>query len=190
MCRYAMTTYKSHYACFVCRKTFKRRLMWDINRDDKRTVEAKCPQCGQLMANMGLDFASPEKDNIKEWEHIKSLYSVGITFHSCGCTGSGYIPKTTEKLIAYFEELLLDFNRNLDFWRQRVEPADERELNREKSKNFNFINKVYHLKPKKGAITNEDAKRYWFDKIKEVENKIAKITTANIVMLLIIGHYY
>ena len=40
MCKYAMALYKSHYACFDCKKTFKRRLMWDINRDDKRTVEA------------------------------------------------------------------------------------------------------------------------------------------------------
>jgi DNA-directed RNA polymerase subunit RPC12/RpoP len=174
-----MTNYKSHYACFECKKTFKRKRIWDINRDDKRTVEAKCPQCGQLMANMGLDFASPKKDNVKEWQHIKDLYSVGITFHSCGCTGPGYIPKTAEKLIAYFKELLVDYNRNLNFWRQRDEPTDEKQLNREISKNWNYINKVYHLRPQKGVIKNEDAKNYWFDKIKNVEAKIDKITTAN-----------
>lgn len=82
MYRYAMTTYKLHYACFNCRKTFKRKLMWDINRDNKDVREAKCPQCGDLMANMELDFESPKKDNIKEWNHIKELYSVGITFYS------------------------------------------------------------------------------------------------------------
>lgn len=77
-----MTTYKPHYACFDCRKTFKRRLMGDINRDDKRIFDA--PQYGTLVASMGLDFASPKMDNIKEWEHVKTLYSVGIAFHSCG----------------------------------------------------------------------------------------------------------
>lgn len=50
MCRYGMTTHKPHFACFECRKTFKRKLMSDINGDDKSTVEAKCPRCGQLMA--------------------------------------------------------------------------------------------------------------------------------------------
>lgn len=45
-----MTTHKPHFACFECRKTFKRKLMSDINGDDKSTVEAKCPRCGQLMA--------------------------------------------------------------------------------------------------------------------------------------------
>lgn len=110
-----MARYKSHYACFECKKTFKRRLLWDINRDDKRSIEAKCPQCGQLMANMGLDFASPKKDNLKEWAHIKNLYSVGITFHSCGCLGPGYIPKSTEKLIDYIEEIKASYFRNLEF---------------------------------------------------------------------------
>jgi hypothetical protein len=56
--------------------------MWDINRDNKDVTEAKCPQCGDLMAKMELDFESPKKDNIKEWNHIKELYSVGITFYS------------------------------------------------------------------------------------------------------------
>jgi hypothetical protein len=104
MCRYATTRYKPHFACFNCRKTFKRRLLWDISDDDKLIeVEAKCPQCGKLMADMGLDFASPKKDDTKEWNHIKDLYLVGITFHSCGCTGPGYIPKDKEKLITHFK---------------------------------------------------------------------------------------
>jgi len=175
MCRYAMSKYKPHYACFNCRKTFKRKLMWDINRDDKRTVEANCPQCRQFMANMGLDFPSPKKDNIKEWQHIKSLYSVGITYHSCGCTGPGYIPNTKEKLIEYFEELKREFRYNLDFWRKRQEPTNKKEIDSDNSRNWEFIRKVPgDLRPKKGAIKNEEAKIYWFDRIKEIEQKIEK----------------
>ncbi len=148
-----MALYKPHYACFGCRKTFKRRLMWDINRDDKRLVEAKCPQCGEMMANMGLDFASPKKDDIKKWEHLKRQYSVGITFHSCGCSGPGYIPNDDEMLISYFQKLLGEFNSQLTFWRERIEPANEKEIHRENSKSWDFLQKVPFVNsPKKGAI--------------------------------------
>jgi hypothetical protein len=176
MCRYAMVKYKPHYACFNCRKTFKRRLMWDINRDDKRIIEAKCPQCGQLMANMGLDFQSPKKDDIKAWKHIKNLYSVEITFHSCGCTGPGYIPKTKDKLIDYFEELIQVFKTNLEFWRERIEPTNQKEIDRENSKHWDSISKLpYELRKSKVNISNEDAKNYWFERIRDVENKLEKI---------------
>ncbi|RZK57404.1 MAG: hypothetical protein EOO91_10235, partial [Pedobacter sp.] len=77
--------------------------MADIQRGEGTKNEAKCPECGELTASMGLDFESLKKTDLKKWAHLKSLYSVGITFHSCGCTGPGYIPNTTEKLIAYFE---------------------------------------------------------------------------------------
>lgn len=176
MCRYAMMDYKPHYACFECRKTFKRRLMHDISRGEKSNIAAKCPQCGHLMASMGLDFASPKKDNIKEWEHIKSLYSVGITFYSCGCSGPGYIPDTKENLIAYLEGILNNYHCQLDFFRQRTEPANGKELNRENNKNWHYISKIpYELRPQKGAVSNEDAKKYWFDRIKEVEQKLASL---------------
>lgn len=75
MCRYAIT-YKPHFACFKCRKSFKRRLLKDISDDDKqKSVPAKCPECGELMADMGLDFKAPSKTNIKAWEHLTNLYS-------------------------------------------------------------------------------------------------------------------
>jgi hypothetical protein len=156
--------------------------MWDINKDDKRIVEAKCPQCGQLMANMGLDFQSPKKDDIKAWQHIKNLYSVDITFHSCGCTGPGYIPRTTDKLIEYFQEILTEYKSNLEFWRQRIEPSNQREIDRENSKHLSSIGKIpYDLMPKKGAISNEDAKNYWFGKIREVELKLDKIKQSKLI---------
>ena len=62
MCRYAMVSYKPHYACFNCRKTFKRRLFYDIRKGEQNDI-AKCPQCGKPMADMGLDFASPSKND-------------------------------------------------------------------------------------------------------------------------------
>lgn len=172
-----MKAYKPHYACFKCRKTFKRRLMGDMRRGSQdEFTEAKCPQCGELMANMGLDFASPKKDSIKEWNHIKNLYSVGLTFHSCGCTGPGYIPKDKNALIAYFEDMIVEYQKQLIFWRNRAEPSNEKEIQREESKNWDYISSVPHeLRPKKGAITSEDAKKYWLGRIKDVEERLNKI---------------
>lgn len=179
MCRYGMIAYKPHFACFHCRKTFKRRLMRDINHDAKDSFEAKCPQCSALMANMGLDFESPKKDNIKEWEHVKDLYSVGITFHSCGCSGPGYIPKNKEKLIQYFEGIVQEYQKQLVFWRARIEPTTDREIQRENSKHWESISRVpFEQRPKKGAITNEDAKNYWLERIKVAEQKLKMIKSS------------
>lgn len=181
MCRYAMIRYKPHYACFSCRKTFKRRLLSDIeSKDEFQLKEAKCPECAQLMACMGKDFQAPKKNNIKQWDHIQLLYSVGITYHSCGCTGPGYIPNTTEMLIAYFEEIKNDYKDQLIFWRQRQEPTNKKETDRDRSRHWEFIGKIpYSLRPKKDAISNEVAKKYWIDKVKEIENKLLQITSAS-----------
>ena len=176
MCRYAMVRYKPHYACFECRKTFKRKLIVDIDRDRKETTSAKCPQCGEWMADMGLDFASPKMTDIKQWHHIRDLYKVGITFHSCGCTGPGYIPKDKESLIVYLQSILKTYHAQLDFWRKRLEPQNEKEVQRESNKHWNFIGQIpSEVNPKKGTITNEEAKNYWYGRIKEVEENLKKV---------------
>ncbi len=66
MCRYAMYgPYKQHYACFVCRKTFKRHQDCDLpdhivrQRDDDASVP--CPNCNAPMHCMGMDFKAPKK---------------------------------------------------------------------------------------------------------------------------------
>ena len=150
--------------------------MWDIKRDNKDLKEAKCPHCEGFMVDMGLDFESPKKGSIKEWNHIRDLYSVGITFHSCGCTGPGYIPKDKDRLIEYFKEIINDYHKQLVFWRNRIEPKTEQEIQRENSKRWDSINRVpFDQRPKKGTISNEDAKNYWLEKIKEVEQKLKTI---------------
>lgn len=112
----------------------------------------------------------------KKWAHLKSLYSVGITFHSCGCTGPGYIPNTTEKLIAYFEELKVEYFKNIEFWRNRIEPTTKAELYKDESKNGSHrwqIPKSYRADKK--DIKNEEAIKYWLEKVKEVEGKLGII---------------
>jgi DNA-directed RNA polymerase subunit RPC12/RpoP len=109
MCRYAMTTYKPHYACFACRKAFRRRLRSDIKRPGLAERPARCPQCGLLMADMGLDFKPPKQQDQTAWELAARLWEVGITFHSCGCSGPGYRPREPREYQAFLERTRADY---------------------------------------------------------------------------------
>jgi hypothetical protein len=108
--------------------------------------EAKCPECGNLVADMGLDFATPRKDDIKSWKHLQQLYTVGITFHSCGCNGPGYIPKDEEEFIAYLQ----------------------------KSKD-RYCKNLIEISPSKRGIKNDEEKQFWISAIKKVEEQLAQI---------------
>ncbi len=168
-----MTSYKPHYACFKCHKTFKRRLFKDIKKGESG-FEAKCPQCAELMADMGLDFESPKKDDLKKWEHIKSLYSVGITFHSCGCSGPGYIPNSKDKLIEYFEDIKETYFKNLDFWRNRIEPSTKKEKEKDSNKNWFELSRV-SSNYKKEVVKNQEGIDYWLERVRNIEAKISQV---------------
>lgn len=174
MCRYGMASYKPHYACFNCRKTFKRRFRKDVKNGESFVFEAKCPDCMELMADMGLDFESPKKDDVKKWKHLQSLYSVGITFHSCGCNGPGYIPNSREKLIEYFEELKENYLKNIEFWRNRIEPETRKEKDRDIQRNWAELSKT-SFSFKKDFVKNQDGINFWLEKVKEIESKISLV---------------
>lgn len=147
MCRYGFSVYKPHYACFKCRKTFKRRISSDFSELKNPPAKlAKCPDCGELMADMGLDFEAPGRGRIKAWEHLRLLYSVGIAFHSCGCSGPGYIPNTREALAAHLEGLISIYNGELD------------QVRRDAGKQ------------------SEEARSYWIGKIKVVEQRLSALS--------------
>lgn len=61
MCRYA-TFYKEHYACFNCRKAFKKPALFDLPQQPcaGETRIVLCPQCRQQMVNLGRDFKAPK----------------------------------------------------------------------------------------------------------------------------------
>ncbi len=174
MCRYAFRDYKPHYACFKCRKTFKRKHLFDADRDNETSVEAKCPQCQSLMGNMGLDFESPKMKDEKAWEHLEQLYSVGITFHSCGCQGPGYIPNDKEMLIKYYDDKIFNYNKELVFWRKRIEPTNQsevqKEINQHKEKLWPIPSELRDKKT--GIVKNEDAINFWIERIKLMEEKL------------------
>lgn len=189
MCRYAMASYKPHYACFECRKTFKRRLLGDIQGGYNKEAPdnpAKCPECGNIMANMGLDFESPKKKDIKAWNHISLLYKVDITFHSCGCNGPGFIPNDSDELIKYFLRIKNTYLKHQHFWSRRTnDPKSQSEIAKDQHQNGNFIYSIPKEFRKgtknKPVYDAKNAQIYWSKKIAEVELKITTITNANSV---------
>lgn len=84
MCRYGFTEYKTHWACLPCRRTFKHYTS-DLER---------CPSCREAMVDMGLDFQAPRRRAESQWRKLEMLVDAGIRFHSCGCSGPGYRPRT------------------------------------------------------------------------------------------------
>ena len=109
MCRYAVYgPYKEHYACFECRKAFKRKTDADLpdhvvrNRQEEQPVP--CPDCNQPMNQMGLDFEAPRKSDTKQWAKVALLFKHGFTYHSCGCCGPGYRPATLREAESFIHE--------------------------------------------------------------------------------------
>jgi hypothetical protein len=115
MCRYAFKQYKPRLACFGCRKAFRRRLKADVDPSGEEQI-AKCPQCAQPMADLGLDFRPPPQTARKAWSAIASLWRIGITFHSCGCGGPGWRPSTPTALRAYLEQVRASAIYQRDRW--------------------------------------------------------------------------
>ncbi len=179
MCRYGTTTYKPHYACFSCRKSFKRRLLRDINKGagtPNREQTAKCPQCSELMADMGLDFEAPKMNDLKAWKHQESLFIAGITYHSCGCSGPGYIPINKQKLLEVLNNKVSFYVDQRQFWIHRVEPETQSEKQKDRSENLTYIFNVPNeldTGPRKNRRKDQKkAIQYWTDCINEVEQKI------------------
>ncbi len=75
--------------------------------------KVKCPDCENLMADLGKDFKAPKKDKIKEWAIIKSLYKSGKIFHTCGCNGIGYVPKNKKDYKKYLLDKLAYYELRL-----------------------------------------------------------------------------
>ena len=92
MCRYAFYKYKNTYGCFKCQIGFKRRNLFDVDPDAKDAKDAKCPNCGGEMANLGRDLRLPAKTKNEQWQCIKYLIDNKYNIYSCGCQGIGFVP--------------------------------------------------------------------------------------------------
>ena len=181
MCRYSMSTYKPHYACFNCRKTFKRRLLTDLNPIIAATVSkpSKCPECGELMADMGLDFKAPAKSDKKAWEHLANLYKAGVTFHSCGCYGPGFVPKSRQALVDMLEERKTRYIRNRRFWSNQLGKAPGEGLMLSKDikgeEAYAIPKELIQSVKRRAAVDVPRAVAHWLRKIEQVETQIDEL---------------
>ena len=129
MCRYAYKDYKPHFACFACRKTFKKVRMEEyfeqrgldlayirISSSQNRKQHAEeieamkqgylkevgtCPHCGAEMSPVGLDFKAPPMADKEAWAILHCLYQYGFAFVGCGCS-VGYKPPAKMSGMAEF----------------------------------------------------------------------------------------
>lgn len=73
-------------------------------RDSYLADVGTCPDCGEPMAPMGLDFKAPKKGEVEQWTIIKLLYENGFSFHGCGCYVGYAPPNKLKDLPAFFEQ--------------------------------------------------------------------------------------
>src|SRR5262249_46381497 len=76
--------YKQHYACFQCRKAFKKTSIQEIPKRQLRIDESgriiHCPQCGERMPDVGYDFEPPKQDDIKDWKEAAARLQNSLDF--------------------------------------------------------------------------------------------------------------
>ncbi len=92
-------THAFAYACFACRKSFRRPLVSlkaplrhgsqaeqeAFRRRDRfftRNFTHKCPQCAGPSHFMGRDFKAPKMSDLKGWARVERFITTGRTYHS------------------------------------------------------------------------------------------------------------
>lgn len=81
------------YACFVCRKVFKKP-------SDKETrIEYSCPECAEPLHMMGNAFRAPRCADESQWQKVQELVQAGILFYR----NSGARPKTLHEVPAFLK---------------------------------------------------------------------------------------
>jgi hypothetical protein len=152
MCRYGFKSYKLTYACFKCQVGFKRPNLYDVQPElvevlqkkarqegkqaPANAKEAKCPNCGSEMYNLGRDLRLPTKTKDEQWLCIKYLYDNKYNIYSCGCSGIGFVPHKMEDAI----ELVKEFKNQLPNYYKQQELAERKEtLEKKRKKNADEI---------------------------------------------------
>ncbi len=161
MCRYGFKNYKLTYACFKCQVGFKRPNLYDVQpkladamqknakQEDKpmqaNAKDAKCPNCGNEMYNLGRDLRLPTKTKDEQWRCIKYLYDNNYNIYSCGCSGIGFVPHKMEDAI----QLVADYKKQIPIYlkRQALEQKkdaleNKRKKNREALKTKKLLREI------------------------------------------------
>lgn len=94
---YGCGTHAFSYACFTCRKSFKRPLVSlakprSLGKSARTEFERsarlfesefrhKCPHCGGVAHFMGRDFKAPKSSDKRAWERVETFITSGKTYH-------------------------------------------------------------------------------------------------------------
>ncbi len=81
------------YACFACRKVFKKPM------PDQSASEHPCPDCAQPLIMMGTAFRAPRRTDEPQWRKVEQLVSAGVLF----CRNSGPRPKLLNEVPAFLQ---------------------------------------------------------------------------------------
>lgn len=73
-----MNPYNMTFACFICRKSFKRSL--DETLPNHYPSELVCPNCGGIAYNLGRHFKPPKAISKKQWAKVQFLVEHGFRF--------------------------------------------------------------------------------------------------------------
>jgi hypothetical protein len=152
MCRYGFKKYKLTYACFKCQVGFKRPNLFDVQPEladatqkkaklegkqmQTNAKDAKCPNCGNEMYNLGRDLRLPTKTKDEQWRCIQYLYDNKYNIYSCGCQGIGFVPHKMEDAIQ-----LVEAYKNLlpKYYKQQALQEKAEVLNKKRKKNAEVI---------------------------------------------------
>lgn len=70
------TPYHMAFACFECRKSFKRTV--DLTKGCPHKLV--CPHCGGTAVNLGRHFKPPKARDTKQWQKVAFLFEHGFHF--------------------------------------------------------------------------------------------------------------
>ena len=73
--KFAVRRLQYPFACFTCRKSFKRRVP-ELTATDHLT----CPQCSGQAVRLSRNFKPPPAHRIDQWAKVKALVDAGFLF--------------------------------------------------------------------------------------------------------------
>jgi hypothetical protein len=106
--------YLIHFACFACRRSFKR------NVDFRAPVYVKpCPNCSGQAIHLGRHFKPPKPTERKQWEKVEYLVQSGFFFQHVQNAESCQVayPETLEEA----REFVASYRSQA--WRERLPEA-------------------------------------------------------------------
>ena len=101
------------------------------------------------MVDMGLDLKAPKQPDIKAWRTLQGMYRVGHVFHTCGCDGPGWIPKSTADYHTYLEKQRSNYIKQLGY---------------------------VQASTKLTADAKNEAGEYWATRIEAIDRELAAVT--------------